>query len=385
MLAQRKSPRYAVLMVMVFITAYIMNNFIFGPRVSGFLGNTVLPLAMWVLVILFVFSLPRSRTMGKLRGRRLMLWLALVCVFIGLLGEMLQGAMSGLGRSPFDHSPAGIIINTVSVAAAVAGLEVMRSWAMNRFFSGRWLWGVGILAVLSTLFQMPFNKLTNLSWGLAATKFIGAELLPALAQNTLAGCLVMLGGPVPAIIYRGGLLLMERWSPILPNAGWVGQTLLGVLAPVMGIILVWQIYSEETRLSKRNESDGNIYGWAATSVAAVVIIWFAMGVFSYAPRVIPSGSMQPGINIGDIVIVHKVPGDQVQVDDVILFTLGGMKVSHRVMAVKEVDNKRFFITKGDANDAPERDPVYEKQVQGKVVMVVPKLGWVTLMLRGAVS
>ncbi|HWP97046.1 MAG TPA: signal peptidase I [Syntrophomonadaceae bacterium] len=367
------------------MAAYLLNNFLFGPRISGFWGSYGLPAIMWLMIVIFALGLPRFKTLGKLRERRLLCWLALICVFVGLLGEMIQGAMSGFGKSPYDHTVIGILINLFSLGIAVAGLEMLRSWSMNRFFTNRPGWGIGILSFLSTCFLIPFVRMANLSLNLGITKFIGSEFIPSLAQNVLASYLVLLGGPGPAIIYRGGMMIIERISPILPNANWVSQTLLGVLAPVVGIVLVRQIYREERRTVRKSEPGENTLGWVATSLAAILILWFAMGVFSYYPRVILSGSMQPGINIGDIVIINRVPGEQVKVNDIILFPLGNMQVSHRVVAVQEVENKRFFITKGDANQDPEKDPVYEKQVLGKVVFVAPKLGWITLWLRGAVT
>lgn len=385
MLDRRKSPRYAALVISVFLAAYLLNNFLFGPVITGFWGSYGLPALMWLVIVILVLGLPRSRTFGKLRERRLLRWLALICVFVGLLGDMLQGAMSGFGNSPYDRSLMGILINVVSLGAAVAGLEMLRSWAMNNFFTKRPGWGIGILSLLSTCFLMPFVRITNLSWNLGITSFIGSEFIPGLAQNALASYLVLLGGPAPAIIYRGGLAIMERILPVLPNAGWVSQTLLGVLAPVLGLILVRQIYGEERRIIRKSGPSDNMLGWTATSLAAILILWFAMGVFSYYPRVIISGSMQPGINIGDIIIVHRVAGEQVNVNDIILFPLDDVKVSHRVVAVKDMENKRFFITKGDANKDPERDPLYEKKVLGKVVYVVPKMGWITIWLRGAVG
>ena len=41
-------------------------------------------------------------------------------------------------------------------------------------------------------------------------------------------------------------------------------------------------------------------------------------------------------------------------------------------------------TKGDANQESESDLLTESQVQGKVVFNIPKLGYLTLWLRGAI-
>ena len=39
------------------------------------------------------------------------------------------------------------------------------------------------------------------------------------------------------------------------------------------------------------------------SVAVIILVWLAVGVFSIYPSVIISGSMYPSIKIGDMIIV----------------------------------------------------------------------------------
>ncbi|HBI27647.1 MAG TPA: signal peptidase I, partial [Peptococcaceae bacterium] len=104
---------------------------------------------------------------------------------------------------------------------------------------------------------------------------------------------------------------------------------------------------------------------------------------SYSPRVILSGSMMPVMNIGDVVILHTIPGSEAKLGDIVMFPVGSMKVTHRIIDVEETEEGRYFTTKGDANGEPESDLLAEQDVQGKVVMIIPKLGYATLWLRGA--
>jgi signal peptidase len=93
--------------------------------------------------------------------------------------------------------------------------------------------------------------------------------------------------------------------------------------------------------------------------------------------------MVPVMNIGDVVIIHKIPGTVAQLGDIVMFPFGSMKVTHRVIAIKQEGGERYFTTKGDANSQPEGDLLAEKDVQGKVVLTIPKVGYFTLMLKGA--
>lgn len=368
---------------MLLVLAYILNNRYFGPKVGGYLGNYILPILMWSLIIGFIYIIPRVRNHGKLRMSKTLRWLALMCAFISMLGMMLQGAIGGFGKSPYNHSWVGLLTNIATLVVGLTGLELARAWLINRHFTRQPIVGLTIVSIFFTIITTPLNKWTGISFNLMFAQFVGSDLCPAVGQNFLATYLASLGGPIPAILYRGSIILLERISPLLPNSNWASQTLLGIIAPILGIILVRQIYSEETGQYKVHTRKEGIASWLLTGLASILIIWFAMGVFTYAPRVILSGSMEPQIKIGDVVIIHKIEGKNAQVGDVILFPYQkNMKVIHRIIAVSEQQGTKLFITKGDANPEPDVDPVPADNVQGKVVTVIPQMGWLTLVFRG---
>lgn len=385
MLADRKSARYTWILVIILVLAYILNNRFFGPKVGGYLGNYILPIIMWLLIIGFIYLMPRVKKRGKLRMSKTLRWLALMCAFINILGMMLQGAVGGFGKSPYDHSLTGLLTNIATLGIGLVGIEWARAWLVNRYFNRRPVVGITLVSIFFTIITTPLNKWTGISFNLMFAQFAGSDLCPAVGQNVLTTYLASLGGPIPAVIYRGSIILLERLTPVLPNSNWASQTLLGILAPILGIILVRQIYSEESREIKSRKRDEGIASWLLTGLASILIIWFAMGVFTYAPRVILSGSMEPEIRIGDVVIIHKIEGKDVQVGDVILFPYQkDMKVTHRIIAVSEQQGIKLFTTKGDANPQPDVDLVPADNVQGKVVTIIPKIGWLTLIFRNAV-
>lgn len=91
--------------------------------------------------------------------------------------------------------------------------------------------------------------------------------------------------------------------------------------------------------------------------------------------------MSPALHLGDMVIVAKVSPDTIKESDIIEFRLGEVMVIHRVIDIEESGSAKQFITKGDANDNPDIAPVSPEQVKGRVMLNVPKLGWVTLFFR----
>ncbi len=93
---------------------------------------------------------------------------------------------------------------------------------------------------------------------------------------------------------------------------------------------------------------------------------------------VQSGSMEPQIHTGSIVFV--MPQDDYQVQDIITYRSERSKketVTHRVVELiedKEL-NKVSYITKGDANENPDPEPIAKRRVIGKVLFFVPYLGY----------
>jgi signal peptidase len=85
------------------------------------------------------------------------------------------------------------------------------------------------------------------------------------------------------------------------------------------------------------------------------------------------GSMQPAINVGDIAIIKRTDPSHIRVGDMLTFHQSRQVVTHRVV---EVLPNGDFVTKGDANNAPDMEPVPMSHVIGKAVFIVPYVGYV---------
>ena len=94
---------------------------------------------------------------------------------------------------------------------------------------------------------------------------------------------------------------------------------------------------------------------------------------------IRSGSMEPAIGIGSLVLVTAAA--EAATGDVIAYRLAnGAVVTHRVSQVVAGDAGRFLETRGDANPDPDPSLVPEDAVIGKVAVVVPILGFLLALL-----
>ena len=117
---------------------------------------------------------------------------------------------------------------------------------------------------------------------------------------------------------------------------------------------------------------------------ACALAYIAVPAFGNRALIVRSGSMQPTIKAGDLVVVKKQVGfatpqfsiPKYKTEDIVAFrtTDGKTLVTHRVKSVKIENGKVFYETKGDANGGADKNLVLEENIVGKSVFEVPSVG-----------
>ena len=106
-----------------------------------------------------------------------------------------------------------------------------------------------------------------------------------------------------------------------------------------------------------------------------------LGIKTY---VIISGSMEPNINIGDIVITKEKEKD-LQIGDIISYRKGHSVITHRISQINKNENGDItYKTKGDNNNTEDSEDILSGDIEGKVVKIIPKLGKISLALQNKV-
>ena len=106
----------------------------------------------------------------------------------------------------------------------------------------------------------------------------------------------------------------------------------------------------------------------------------------YCPFIIMTDSMQGTINAGDL-IFDKVVTDpeEIKRDDIISFFDPASRtqsiVTHRVIEITKDKDGLAFITKGDANNTHDDDPVPAKNVVGVYCFRLPGMGNVVMFMQ----
>lgn len=104
--------------------------------------------------------------------------------------------------------------------------------------------------------------------------------------------------------------------------------------------------------------------------------------------VVLSGSMQPTLAAGDVVVIIDTPVEQLVVDDVITYQSPenpGRLMTHRITSIQTEAGGWVCQTKGDANEHPDNYKVSADNVVGRMVVSVPYLGTVAQVSRSVVG
>ncbi|MBS3064558.1 MAG: hypothetical protein J4472_01980 [DPANN group archaeon] len=85
-----------------------------------------------------------------------------------------------------------------------------------------------------------------------------------------------------------------------------------------------------------------------------------------------------GFSKGDVFVVRHVDYNDIKIGDIIIYNVEGYRdpIIHRVIAINET-----IQTKGDSNidQIKFEKSVKESQIQGKVVMWMPAIGWIKVI------
>jgi signal peptidase I len=112
--------------------------------------------------------------------------------------------------------------------------------------------------------------------------------------------------------------------------------------------------------------------WVFVNLTLLLTVWVGLGwgIGGWKPVVITSGSMEPTLGVGDVLLIDTHPAEELAQRAIVVFSRRGEQIAHRVFAV-EPDG---LVTKGDANPTPDPDRVQLTDVRGAGRLVVPVIG-----------
>jgi signal peptidase len=115
-----------------------------------------------------------------------------------------------------------------------------------------------------------------------------------------------------------------------------------------------------------------VAGFALCLTAVVAL----PGVLGYRALTVVSGSMEPTLETGSVVLDDVISPTEARVGDIVTFNDPHRRrlLTHRLRRMRVEGGMAHMVTQGDANDAPERWSVPVTGEIGRVEYHIPKVG-----------
>ena len=367
------SPKItSITLFLMFLLSFTLANIVKLGGSAAYLIPPVIWLAM------FIASYSNTKP-GIFPYRSLILPIISIACFSIFLRNML-GFITGFGLSPYVTSLRAAVFNMYFFTSRVLGFEYARTFIVQKMFKTKEnIVNLLEIALLFTILDINFMHFFYISSELELIKYLSSELLPVFSLNIFLTYLVFWGGALSSITFIAISKGYYYFAPIIPDIPWTLESILGVLIPFIGIVILSNTKLFSTYVVRKNERIG--FKGMIQILTPLMILLITTGLLGLRPLIVGSGSMQPTLNVGDMVIITKASINDVAEGDIIAYVSEQGIVVHRVYKIVKHENKYLVITKGDANNEPDSTPVDERLIIGKVVATIPKVGLLQLYMR----
>lgn len=147
----------------------------------------------------------------------------------------------------------------------------------------------------------------------------------------------------------------------------------------------WSLESSERKTTLKNNKEkapatmrvlGRVRDVICALAAILIIATVCCFMFGYKPAIVLSGSMEPTIETGSIVLIDKNDTEDIAKGDIIAFNVDNTFITHRVT---KIDDEGIH-TKGDGNQTADLWVLQQDDVVGKTAYWIPKAGYVASWL-----
>jgi signal peptidase len=121
----------------------------------------------------------------------------------------------------------------------------------------------------------------------------------------------------------------------------------------------------------------------ALAGAASIVLIAAMLIFNVSPSLVLTGSMEPTIKTGAVIISEPQPASQIQIGDVVTVprTNGEGMITHRVIDTQQTNGNVYTLSlQGDANANPDPS-TYQVTTANRYLFSVPGAGYVVQFVK----
>ena len=337
---------------------------------------------IFLLVLLGAFKLLFGFEKDKHRYIKDIILETIIYLIIFFIIFYLLGIFITFARIDNYYTWYGLKTYIIPIVSTVILREILRYMFMSKSEGNK------LLYVTTCILFIMLDISVSIYYGNFDSKyktfiFVALTLLPAISSNIMFSYLTLKIGYKPIIFYALVISLYRYLFPIIPNPDEYLTSIITFILPIGFGYRVYKFLSKDKDEEiDRDYKKHNFVPLIIPSIAIIIIVYFTSGYFHYHAISIASGSMEPNIHKGDVVIIEKIDGNysKLEVGQVIAYKYEDVVVVHRLINIIEERGTYYFYSKGDANEKEDNWVIEEDMIIGIVNHKIPYIGMPTVWL-----
>ncbi len=286
------------------------------------------------------------------------------------------GFFSGFLKNAYSRSAFTLFDNVFAPILIIIFMELLRYVFVgaNKDKKGY----IYIMVLIFILFESIINIGIMKSYDIESLFHTFASIiLPITVKNIVLTYLTYHVGYKVPLLYRLVVDTYIFFVPVVPNIGEYVNSMIFISLPILIYMSSFGLVDDRTKkLEPVFNNDNFTVLDIPVAIVLITMICLISGYFTYTMMGVGSDSMSPKINRGDAVIIKKIDKKtNIKKGEVVAYYKGKKVIVHRI---KEVKKDGSFVTKGDANNASDKDTVKRKQIKGLVKFKIPLIAYPTL-------
>lgn len=374
----KKSYLKILLFELIIFTILILNIF-----ESSILSLYKLPIFILILDVIFYFMLGYER--DNRRNKYEVLYEIFMGTVIFILIYYLFGIIIGFAKTTNYYSMYGLAVFILPLLLTIIFKEHLRGVILTKCGDNKFLIILTtimfILFDLTQSFGLVFNKET-----VEVFKYFALIVLPSISTNIFLTYMTKNVSYKPSILYLLVINLYQYLLPIVPNPSEYLKSIIDFVVPVVFLVRMTKTAKkfeiEDIEITRSNNRR-RFSGVFVLTCFVTFVVYFISGYFRYYAIAIVSGSMEQVFSRGDIVVVEQIKDKYdnkniLEKGEIIAFKQNNTIVVHRIIRIVEVNDTKFYYTKGDANNFEDNWAIPENKIIGVVRRRVPLIGYPTV-------
>ncbi|MDD3452972.1 MAG: signal peptidase I [Bacilli bacterium] len=314
--------------------------------------------------------------------------MALIGSLIYIIMYYLVGLIIGYSNSPLDHSFAGVLLNGLSLIVIAITEEIIRSSYIKSSQENKRYTNIVLITILFTIVNIGIENFSGaFNSSSVMVIFLLKYFFPSLIMNLFLSYLIYREGIISSLLYKLPFIIIYLLTPVFPTNNYAIICIISSIVPLFVYFKIEKDYFSYIKFNIKERFSGFEKTKFTIFILFITLItFFTSGFYPVKPVVILTGSMAPAINRGDVVIYSKINYNDIEIGDVIVYNLNKIKVIHRVIDIQTTSKyEKILITKGDNNSSRDNLSVKQNQVLGKLIGIIPKMGYPTILIKEFLS